>query len=152
MIDLCRAYLPDGSATLGLWTVGAENFCTLELPWADNKPFVSCIPEGEYSMAQRASTVVYSASRGRYQNGWEIRDVPGREWIMCHPGNWATDTQGCLLIGTSFWWTEQGPMVTRSQEAFARFMKAMSARGNWKIRIRCNTITENRSERGRNGF
>lgn len=66
---------------------------TLELPWANNKPNESCIPEGTY-----LCSLVDSPKYGRV---YEIKGVPGRSHILFHPLNWHTQSNGCVGIGRS---------------------------------------------------
>ena len=137
-ITLYRAYLPDDSATLGkLILPGGWSCYTLEPPWKNNERGISCIPEGVYPVRRRQSPVVERASAGVFEIGWEICDVPERDFIMFHPGNWVKkDTEGCPLVGRDFAWDPQhGPMVTRSRITFARFMEEMTAREEWQIKI-----------------
>ena len=53
---------------------------TLERPWVNNEPEISCIPEGEYicfkRLSQRAKGMTF-----------EVGGVPGRSAILFHPGN-----------------------------------------------------------------
>jgi len=69
-------------------------FATIELPWLNNKPFVSCIPSGTY----KAKKVLSSTF------GWciQIFNVPNRTNILLHNGNFYTNTKGCILVGKSF--------------------------------------------------
>lgn len=67
---------------------------TLELPWVDNKPRVSCVPSGEYIAKKRWSE--------KYKDHYEICDVPDRSLILIHAGNYRKDTKGCLLLGNMF--------------------------------------------------
>lgn len=72
---------------------------TLEPPWRDNRPNISCIPAGEYECAWHYSR----------KFGWcyIINKVPGRSHILIHPGNLGGDrskglrthTYGCILPG-----------------------------------------------------
>jgi Family of unknown function (DUF5675) len=72
---------------------------TLELPWKDNKPNISCIPGGEYYVKSRISP--------KYGKIYWVSDVPDRSFILIHPGNWAGDVSkkyrsnvnGCILLG-----------------------------------------------------
>lgn len=140
-IYLKRAYLPDGSGTFGRLSIEGATFCTLELPWRGNEQMVSCIPEGVYEMAMRESEVVRRSSKGRYNEGWEIVDVVGREFIMFHVGNWTKDTEGCVLIGERFsWHNVNGPAVVNSQTTFRIFMELLSSRENWDIEVSANTV------------
>ena len=83
-------------ATLGtlINPKGLEIAKTLELPFMDNKQGISCIPFGTYQCNKD--------NTGRYRF-WKISDVPGREYIEFHPGNYATDTNGCILLAQD--WT-----------------------------------------------
>jgi hypothetical protein len=62
---------------------------TIELPWLDNKPKVSCIPEGEYRMVFRYSL--------KHRAHLWLQQVPGRDLILMHPANHAlTELMGCI--------------------------------------------------------
>ena len=83
---------------------GEQPICfTLELPWLGNRQNVSCIPEGSFNCAY----LPRSAS-GRYRKVWHVEDVPGREGILIHAGNFAgtgdlrTDSWGCILPASRF--------------------------------------------------
>ncbi|MBE8719112.1 hypothetical protein C4F40_00010 [Sphingobacterium sp. Ka21] len=67
---------------------------TIELPWQDNKPRESCIPEGRYKLKKR----VYP------KNGEQIGipSVQGREAILIHPANNAMkELHGCIAPVTT---------------------------------------------------
>lgn len=66
---------------------------TLELPDLDNKSRVSCIPKGEYDVVFRTSE--------KYKKHFHVTDVPGRSYILIHPGNYHTQILGCILPGKS---------------------------------------------------
>lgn len=101
MNKLRRAVLVRGitsdEGTFGHLTLSdGQELRTVELPWRDNAPTVSCIPPGVY----RCETV-HSPRFGRV---YGVRDVPGRSHILFHAGNfggdkdqgWNTDLQGCI--------------------------------------------------------
>ena len=67
---------------------------TLELPDKNNQRNISRINEGFYSVEKR-----YSA---KYENHYIVKDVQGRDLILIHPGNFYTDTRGCILVGGYF--------------------------------------------------
>ena len=98
-MKLLRGYTDNG--TFGDLVLGGEKLCeVLERPWLDNKPFESCIPEGEYIMqwydspkfgrtiALTGGTVSLfkSASHSRYG-------------ILIHIANRVSELQGCLAPG-----------------------------------------------------
>lgn len=70
----------------------------LELPNKANQRNVSCIPEGSYDAEK------YSDSK--HPNTFWVKNVPGRDGILIHIGNFANgvkvDTEGCLLPGIDF--------------------------------------------------
>jgi hypothetical protein len=87
-LELIRAYFSKG--TNGELFYNGKRLCyTIELPWRDNMPRVSCIPEGTYELYQRHS--------GKF--GWHIglKYVDGREAILIHPANDALkELKGCI--------------------------------------------------------
>lgn len=66
---------------------------TLELPWKDNKPQISCIPPGQYKLIHRSSP--------KYGNHLHVLDVPGRSYILIHPANYVSQLRGCIAPGTA---------------------------------------------------
>lgn len=64
---------------------------SLELPWNNNTPKISCIPEGYYK--------VVPDSTGKHQY-FRVIDVPNRSFIEIHEGNIVSNSQGCILLGT----------------------------------------------------
>lgn len=75
---------------------------TGELPWLDNTPTKSCIPQGEYEC--------YPYSSKKYPRAYEVRGVKGRSAILIHQGNlcgncdkgYKTNVQGCILLGGAY--------------------------------------------------
>jgi hypothetical protein len=102
-------YHPKG--TLGVCTVAGETFYTIERPWLDNAPNVSCVPTGSYSMTWRESP--------RFGWTWMLEDVPGRTYILIHAANYASDVQGCIGLGTSLMGDRVA--VSNSRKAVAAF-------------------------------
>jgi hypothetical protein len=91
-------YLPN--ETLGVGTVFSGTdvkymFKTLELPWLDNKPQVSCIPAGKYKVIQRTSE--------KHGPHWLVLNVPGRELILIHSANYIVQLRGCIAVGEAFY-------------------------------------------------
>ena len=112
--------------TKGIWL--APNFYAriLELPWRDNKPNVSCIPEGSYLCKIRRSR--------KFGVCYHLTDVKKRTWILTHSGNLAGDlskgfkthTFGCLLMGKYFGTIANQPAVLLSRVTLKRFLKLMN--------------------------
>jgi len=67
---------------------------TLELPYIANKKNISCIPTGKY-----AAMKYDSPSNG---DCILLKDVPNRDMIEIHAGNFYSDIEGCVLVGNNF--------------------------------------------------
>lgn len=114
--------------TFGRLTVckrdGEEFMCfdTLELPWRDNLRQISCIPEGSYRCSFGPT------GKGRL---YRVENVPGRDGILFHAGNWAGDhgmkmrcnSFGCILIGDGRGDVIDQPGIFNTREALDRFHK-----------------------------
>jgi Family of unknown function (DUF5675) len=74
------------------------NCYTIELPDEGNVHNISCIPEGEYDVVK-----INSSEHG---DCFQVLNVPGRDGILIHVGNYAAgsqvDTKGCILVGSGF--------------------------------------------------
>src|ERR1051326_3400208 len=87
-LELIRKYFSKG--TNGDLLLNGEKICsTIELPWKQNKPQVSCIPEGEYELRKR-----YTSRFGRH---FILMNVPNRSYILLHAANDALkEIKGCI--------------------------------------------------------
>lgn len=110
-----------------LYLPGGLTLSTLENPWKDNEPMVSCIPPGDYRI-ERDFT-------GRHQL-WKLLDVPERWGIEIHLGNRVADTAGCPLLGTqvvfdsaSDEWRIPGGLSKPAGELFLSVMGPYQERG-----------------------
>ena len=114
------------SGTFGVLKINGECVClTLERPWEDNKPNVSCIPSGIYTCKR-----VNSPHHG---TTYEVMHVPYRSSILFHIGNTIRDSQGCILTGMFFGYLMVKGTCTRglyrSKSAFEKFMSIMAEIG-----------------------
>ena len=87
-LEIIRTYYPNG--TNGELNLNGQCICrTIELPWKNNAPNQSCVPEGAYALMKRYSD----------HFGWhlQVMDVPGRGLILIHPANDALqELKGCI--------------------------------------------------------
>ncbi|WP_340152415.1 DUF5675 family protein [uncultured Marivirga sp.] len=111
--ELIRNYRSSG--TNGSLRYGSEKIChTIELPWKENQPFISCIPEGKYLLEKRIT----------HERGFHLilKSVPGRSWILIHPANDArTELEGCIAPVSELTGIGKG---IRSSEAMDRLLEA----------------------------
>jgi hypothetical protein len=68
--------------------------CVLELPWKNNTRKISRINSGRYRVKKRQTE--------KFGNHFHIQGVYGRDGILTHKGNFYTQIEGCLLVGTDF--------------------------------------------------
>lgn len=78
---------------------------TLERPWLNNKPELSCIPAGAYGFIPHNTPAKPRC--------WEAMSVPGRSDILIHAGNSIIDSLGCILVGMEV----AGTSILKSQIA-----------------------------------
>lgn len=86
---------PKPKGTTGRLSLDGTVFCvTLEPPHPRYEPKFCCIPAGTYAVKIDFSP--------RFQRPMpRVMDVPGREGILIHWGNYVEDTEGCILVGSS---------------------------------------------------
>ena len=90
VLDINRKYYKD--CTISRVTGFGMQFMMLELPWLDNKPNISCIPEGLHDVKKRMSP----------SKGYEVIEyvnIKGRTYIQIHIGNFTSQILGCQLTG-----------------------------------------------------
>ena len=105
--------------TFGVLSMASGFVChTVEKPWLDNRPWVSCIPDGRYVLQE--STFV----RGGYVT-YEVMDVWERNRILVHAGNTSDDVQGCIALGSSLGCVRGKWAVIRSRRTLNEWLAAM---------------------------
>ncbi len=88
-IKIKRTYLNKG--TNGIIYYNEKEVCKcVELPWFDNRPRISCIPEGRYT--------VFIRETDEYGIHLYIPCVPGRNYILIHAIDLnLRELQGCIV-------------------------------------------------------
>ena len=104
-------------STIGdLYIDGAHECVTLELPWRQNRPQVSCIPAGTYQIGFKFSPHL----------GYRVPlvlGVPDRSEIEMHIANSAKDIRGCIGVGL----TKGTDWINSSASAFKVLMAKLEA-------------------------
>ena len=118
-VNLTR-YYKDDKVTLGVLTIeGIPDpiFYTVERPWLNNEPNISCIPQGTYQCKIHQSP----------KNGevYEVQDVSGRTYIQFHIANTADEVQGCIGVGNAAGYVGDKKGVRDSVLGFASFKHVM---------------------------
>jgi hypothetical protein len=120
--------------TLGILTIDDWACFTLELPWRDNRPQISCIPDGDYFVNPWNSI--------RWPNSYHVTGVNGRSAILTHTGNLAADTSvglkthvhGCILVGKRHGWLNKQRAVLYSAVAMNE-LRNVVGRNNFDLKI-----------------
>lgn len=89
-------FVKNSEVTLGRLDFAGKHFFTVERPWLDNKPNVSCIPDGNYKVKR-----VDSPKFG--DDMWEIINVADRTHILIHVANSPHNVKGCVGLGQSIY-------------------------------------------------
>lgn len=95
-IEILRAFYDDKQVLGDLRVINNDGAIvydckTLELPDLNNAKRISCIPKGIYNVVKRNSP--------KYGNHFHVQNVPDRDMILIHSGNYFTHTLGCILVG-----------------------------------------------------
>ncbi len=101
---------------------------TLELPWLNNKPQISCIPAGKYVCRRLVSS--------KFGETFQVCDVPGRVGILFHAGNSAPrDTRGCILLGIGSEISGNNAYLLSSRAAMKTFMQMLEGVETFDLEI-----------------
>jgi hypothetical protein len=118
-----------GGEMYGALRIGDRaRFVTLEEAWRDNRTKVSCVPVGKYLCMEYESP--------KFGHTYILNNVIGRSSILFHWGNTSFDTEGCILIGSSFNGLQGGHGITSSKIAFEKFMILMRGISHFDLEIK----------------
>lgn len=123
-LTLTRKIAANG-AVIGVLTGLSKPIYTLEDAWRDNKPNVSCVPEGTYQVKPHGWE---EKTPFKYKQVWQLQRVPGRSAILIHAGNTHQDTEGCILVGLGMQVTQLKSMVSDSRLAVELLRKEIGER------------------------
>lgn len=95
-----------------------QHICyTIELPWKDNEPQVSCIPTGTYQVILHDTPA--------HPHTWEITNVPDRQAILIHNGNTENDVKGCVAVGSEIGEIDGLPAVLNSNATLKKLREIL---------------------------
>ena len=124
-----KRYVISKQGTLGKLYLKDAFFCyTLEdriRPPGEKVAGETAIPAGTYKV-----TLTYSPRFKRILP--LLHDVPNFEGVRIHPGNFTTDTEGCILVGTS----HNGLVLNESRKAYDKLAKVLTEIKDEEITIK----------------
>jgi hypothetical protein len=118
-------YSPTG--VFGSMMVDGAMLWTVERPWLDNARWISCIPAGTYRCGPRRYF------RGGY-DAIEVRDVPGRSFILFHKANLPEQLGGCIAPASRLGCLRGQWAGLGSGAAFELLMDVVGGR-EWELHI-----------------
>lgn len=90
---------------------------TLERPWKDNKPYISCIPPKPGDKAKYKLDVLEKSPAFDYPH-LELLNVPNRTFIKVHIANFVNELHGCIAVGKEY----KDGMITDSRNTMEELM------------------------------
>jgi hypothetical protein len=109
-ILIVRTSYNSGSTTGELFVNGKFIAHTLELPWENNRSYISAIPAGKYTAHLRYDK----------NDKWRLQldNVPNRTGVQLHIGNYPSQIQGCVLVGDEVF--NESNKIEKSGSAYNR--------------------------------
>ncbi|AUR95369.1 hypothetical protein NVP1239O_25 [Vibrio phage 1.239.O._10N.261.52.F6] len=118
---LKRRYFEHG--TFSTMSFKGDHVCDfLERPWYNNKPSVSCIPEGTYKLTPHDSPTFGYCYILEAETLGVGKHKGLRTHILIHKGNTIDDVKGCLVPGVDFGVVNGKWAVVNSTKAFNDLM------------------------------
>jgi hypothetical protein len=125
------------------WSVDGEPFCVgVSRPWVDNKPFLSCIPAGDYSLVPwdspkyGAVVAFVNPDLHIYLDAHDVKDERARDKCLIHAANFPHELQGCEAPGVAVVrFAVHGWGVTHSRRTLERLRSRWKDRRNLTARI-----------------
>ena len=114
----------DEKGTFGKMFIGDRVFYSVERPWLDNQPSVSCVPEGEYELQWLPTTTLVPAEFHEmtwYLDGETVSAAyhshKPRTRCALHIANFPRNVRGCIgfgrQLGSDVWSGEQAVLASR---------------------------------------
>ena len=105
--------------TIGRLRYGDFKCLTLELPWRENEPNVSCVPAGTYDAIKYDSP--------KHGEVVLLKDVPHRSFVEIHSGNYTRQILGCILAGESITYLDDDDIldVTNSKATMKKLLREL---------------------------
>jgi len=122
VVTLERIHFSDNEVIGLLRIVGSSFKClTIERPWKNNTPNISCIPRGTYKIIKDT----FGKAEPPYPN-YKVLKVPGRTFIEFHAANKANQLRGCIALGAELAVMDNRIAITSSRNTHNDWMAFMN--------------------------
>jgi len=115
-----KRFKSTSEGTFGILSVGDVVFYTVEKPWNNNYPEISCVPSGEYLLERHDSDkygTVFCLINDR-KNITHFKEAHSKRYAcLVHVANYERDVKGCIGLGKTYY----TGMVTSSRQALEEF-------------------------------
>lgn len=115
--------------TFGVLVVGSQTYKTVERPYLDNKPFVSCVPPGKYTLENHSSRKFGETyALVNHELGVYHYDAPNakRTAILIHSANFPRQLHGCIGLGKGLGFIQDQLAVVNSRQATGEVLRRLS--------------------------
>jgi len=117
---LLKRFISTDLGTFGILTFDNKSYFTVEKPWVNNTPEISCIPTGDYTLAPHESHK-YGNVLCMVNDDMHITHFKNAESkrfaCLIHTANYEKDVIGCIGLGEKY----LGHMVTNSRKSIKEF-------------------------------
>lgn len=128
VVELIRLEEDVFSGTFGVLKVNKQVFCvTLEPPDLENRRNLSSIPAQQY-LCRRCQSPAFGET-------FAVKQVPGRDGVLFHPGNLKKHSKGCILLGGRFGNLRHNRAILNSGATFKAFMDRMHGVGVFHLTV-----------------
>ena len=121
--------------TFGKLIVDDKTFYTVEKPWQNNAPEISCIPAGEYTLAPHNSLKYGNVlCMVNEEMGVTHFKEPNSKRFACliHVANYEKDVLGCIGLGSDY----LGHMVVSSKKSIQEFYEMVDPQKEHTLTIK----------------
>lgn len=126
-LTLYRNYFPHGTYSFLADDNGNAFLKTVERPWKDNAPNISCVPEGVYDLIPHKSPKHGECYALQAPDlGVTIYGPSQRTHVLFHTANRPSELEGCIAPGTDFGVVDNEWAVVNSKLAMQYFMSHLA--------------------------
>jgi hypothetical protein len=117
------SYLQDSAANI--------LFYTLEHSYAQpDGSYAPKLPNGNYTCVKGLHSLDHTPTPFE---AFEVTNVPGHSGILFHVGNYNSDSDGCILLGTAI--AGRDASITNSKLAFEKFMTLQADNNQFTLTV-----------------